>query len=194
MSDGHGGVFKENDSDYTFPVDDGYYKDLSVDQEGNTAQAIELLKSAGFKFDDKPNFFVTHTDMPYKITDYTLDSYVRQMRLRVLDRMTEVFGVDTSDAAIRKAVEEHNEVCRIISEISEMRKADNPVITGYEFHVLNLVTYCCPKALILPYLRETLAELKTRKPDKKSPFRARVAIVGSEIDDPNLTTLIFHSL
>ena len=139
---------------------------------------------------DKPNFFVTHTDMPYKITYYTLDSYIRQMRLRVLDRMTEVFGVDTSDAAIRKAVEEHNEVCRIISEISEMRKADNPVITGYEFHVLNLVTYCCPKALILPYLRETLAELKTRKPDKKSPFRARVAIVGSEIDDPNLTKLI----
>ena len=139
---------------------------------------------------DKPNFFVTHADMPYKITDYTLDSYIKQMRLRVLDRMTEVFGVDTSDAAIRKAVEEHNEVCRIISEISEMRKADNPVITGYEFHVLNLVTYCCPKALILPYLRETLAELKTRKPDKKSPFRARVAIVGSEIDDPNLTKLI----
>ena len=138
----------------------------------------------------KPNFFVTHTDMPYKITDYTLDSYVRQMRLRVLDRMTEVFGVDTSDAAIRKAVAEHNEVCRIISEIREMRKADNPVITGYEFHVLNLVTYCCPKALILPYLRETRAELKTRKPDKKSPFRARVAIVGSEIDDPNLTKLI----
>ena len=139
---------------------------------------------------EKPNFFVTHTDMPYKITDYTLDSYIKQMRLRVLDRMTEVFGVDTSDAAIRKAVEEHNEVCRIISEISEMRKADNPVITGYEFHVLNLVTYCCPKALILPYLRETLAELKTRKPDKKSPFRARVAIVGSEIDDPSLTKLI----
>ena len=139
---------------------------------------------------DKPNFFVTHTDMPYKITDYTLDSYIKQMRLRVLDRMTEVFGVDPSDAAIRKAVEEHNEVCRIISEISEMRKADKPVITGYEFHVLNLVTYCCPKALILPYLRETLAELKTRKPDKKSPFRARVAIVGSEIDDPSLTKLI----
>ena len=139
---------------------------------------------------DKPNFFVTHADMPYKITDYTLDSYIKQMRLRVLDRMTEVFGVDTSDAAIRKAVEEHNEVCRIISEIREMRKADKPVITGYEFHVLNLVTYCCPKALILPYLRETLAELKTRKPDKKSPFRARVAIVGSEIDDPNLTKLI----
>ena len=139
---------------------------------------------------DKPNFFVTHCDMPYKITDYTLDSYVKQMRLRVLDRIHETFGVDTSDEAIRKAVEEHNEVCRIISEIREMRKADNPVITGYEFHILNLVTYTCPKALILPKLRETLEELKKRKPDKKPAFRARVAIVGSEIDDPDLTKLI----
>ena len=139
---------------------------------------------------DKPNFFVTHTDMPFKITDYTLDGYERQMQVRVLDRLHEVFGVDISDEAIRKAVEEHNEVCRIISEISEMRKKENPVITGYEFHVLNLVTYVCPKALILPYLRETLEELKKRKPDKKSPFRARVAIVGSEIDDPSLTKLI----
>ena len=139
---------------------------------------------------DKPNFFVTHCDMPYKITDYTLDSYVKQMRLRVLDRIHETFGVDTSDEAIRKAVEEHNEVCRIISEIREMRKADNPVITGYEFHILNLVTYTCPKALILPKLRETLEELKKRKPDKKPAFRARVAIVGSEIDDPQLTKLI----
>ena len=139
---------------------------------------------------DNPYFFVTHTDMLFKITDYTVEGYRKQMRIRVLDRLTEVFGVDTSDAAIRKAVEEHNEVCKIIQEIREMRKAENPVITGYEFHVLNLVTYVCPKSQILPYLQETLEELKKRKPDKKNPFRARVAIVGSEIDDPNLTKLI----
>ena len=142
------------------------------------------------KVNENPNFFVTHTDMPFKITDYTIEGYRRQMRVRVLDRLTEVFGVDTSDEALRKAVEEHNEVCRIISEIREMRKEENPIITGYEFHILNLVTYVCPKALILPYLRETLDELKKRKPDKTNPFRARVAIVGSEIDDPSLTKLI----
>ena len=142
------------------------------------------------KVNENPKFFVTHCDMPFKITDYTIDGYVKQMRVHVLGRIHETFGVDVSDEAIRKAVEEHNEVCRIMTEISEMRKEDNPVVTGYEFHVLNLVTYTCPKALILPYLRETLEELKKRKPDKKSPFRARVAIVGSEIDDPHLTKLI----
>ncbi len=146
---------------------------------------FELLK-----MNEKPNFFVTHTDMPYKVVDYSVRHYTKQMRIRLLDIMEKNYGVDTSDKAIRKAVKEHNEVCRIISEIGQMRKAENPVITGYEFHVLNLVTYTCPKYLILPYLRETLEELKHRQPDEKPAFRAKVAVVGSEIDDPSLTKLI----
>lgn len=146
---------------------------------------FELLKMT-----EKPNFFVTHTDMPYKVVDYSVRHYTKQMRIRLLDIMEKNYGVDTSDKAIRKAVKEHNEICRIISEIGQMRKAENPVITGYEFHVLNLVTYTCPKYLILPYLRETLEELKHREPDEKPAFRARVAVVGSEIDDPSLTKLI----
>ncbi|MCR5154469.1 MAG: 2-hydroxyacyl-CoA dehydratase family protein [Lachnospiraceae bacterium] len=146
---------------------------------------FELLK-----MNSKPNFFVTHTDMPYKVEGYSVKAYIKQMRIRLLDVMTEKYGVDTSDAAIRKAVEEHNEVCKILTEIGQMRKADNPVITGYEYHILNLVSYTCPKKYILPYLRETLEELKGRKPDAKPAFRARVAIVGSEIDDPEFTKLI----
>ena len=146
---------------------------------------FELLK-----MNEKPNFFVTHCDMPYKVVDYSVRHYVKQMKIRLLDVMKEHYGVDISDAAIRKAVEEHNEVCRIITEIGEMRKAENPVITGYEFHIICLVSYTCPKALILPYLRETLEELKTREPDPKPWYRARVAVIGSEIDDPGLIQMI----
>ncbi len=135
-------------------------------------------------------FFVTHIDIPYKVTDYTIRHYTTQVRVHVLDRLKEVYGVDVSDEALRKAVEEHNEVCRILTEIGQLRKADNPVITGYEYHILNLVSYCCPKALILPKLRETLEELRTREPDEKPRFRARVILVGSEVDDPDFTQLI----
>ena len=83
------------------------------------------------KVNSKEKFFVTHTDMPLKVTDYYIDSYTTQMSEHVLNRLTETFGVDTSDEALRKAVAEHNEVCKIISEIAEMRKLDNPIITGY---------------------------------------------------------------
>ena len=141
---------------------------------------------------DMPNkkMFVTHCDIPYKVKDYTLKHYVKQIRNRFLNVLAETYGVDTSDKALRKAVKEHNEVCKIITEIGDMRKLENPPITGYEFHVLNLVTYCCPKSKILPYLKETLAEIKKRKPEKEFPFRARVVVAGSEIDDPEFTKLL----
>lgn len=146
---------------------------------------IEMLKCV-----DKEKFFVTHADIPYKVEDFTLEHHALQVQNRVLNRLHEVYGVDISEASIRDAVRRHNEICQIMTEISEMRKAENPVITGYEFHILNLVTYCCPKYLIVDKLRETLEELRTRKPDKKPAFRARVAVIGSEIDDPDLTALI----
>ena len=138
-------------------------------------------------------FFITFLDSPFKIADHTVKHYVKQARLHILDKMTEVYGIDTSDDALLKAVEEHNEVCRIMTEIGNLRKAENPVITGYEYHILNLITYCCPKALILPKLRETLDELRTREPDAKKNYRAKIVVVGSEMDDPDFTALIEDS-
>ena len=135
-------------------------------------------------------FFVSFIDVPFKVTPHGLEHYKNQITKKVLEPLHERYGTDISDAAIRKAVAEHNEVCRIITEIGDMRKLANPPITGYEFHVLCLVSYCCPKALILDKLRETLEEVKTRVPDAKPAHRARVVVVGSEIDDPNLTKLI----
>lgn len=142
---------------------------------------------------EKPNFFVTHCDIPYKIEDYTVDAMTTQMRLRLLDVMHEKCGVDTSDEAILAAVDEHNELCRIMSEIGDMRKQDNPPITGYEYHVLCLVSYCCPTSYILPKLRETLEEIRSRVPDEKKWYRARVAVVGSEVDDLDFTRLLEES-
>ena len=144
---------------------------------------------------DMPNkkMFVTHCDIPYKVKDYTLKHYVTQIRNRFLNVLAETYGVDTSDEALRKAVAEHNEVCRIITEIGDMRKLANPPITGYEFHVLCLVSYCCPKALIIDKLRETLEEVKTRVPDAKPAHRARVVVVGSEIDDLDFTRTVEQS-
>ena len=138
-------------------------------------------------------FFITFLDSPFKIADHTVKHYVKQARIHILDKMAQIYGVDTSDEALIKAVEEHNEVCRIMTEIGNLRKADNPVITGYEYHVLNLITYCCPKALILPKLRETLEELRTREPDAKKKYRAKIVVVGSEMDDPDFTALIEDS-
>ena len=142
---------------------------------------------------NNPDFFVSIADVPFKIMPHTVKHFKQQLQTKLLDRLHDIYGIDISEDAMRKAVEQHNEVCRLITEIGEYRKEDNPRITGYEFHVINLVSYVCPKYLIIDKLRETAEELKTRKPDEKKNYRARVVVVGSELDDPDFTKLFEES-
>ena len=172
-------------------IEGGYqFLDAMIGVDACSAMNRSMEHFEVLKVNSKEKFFVTHTDMPLKVTDYYIDSYTTQMREHVLNRLTETFGVDTSDEALRKAVAEHNEVCRILTEIGQLRKEENPRITGYEYHILNLVSYCCPKYLIVDKLRETLEELRHREPDARPNFRVKIAVVGSEIDDPGFTKLV----
>ena len=138
----------------------------------------------------KEKFFVSYIDMPLKKSDWHAGYFRRQIEKKIIEPLSRVYGVDFSQEKLRAAVERHNEVCRIISRIGELRKQENPPITGYEFHVIQLVSLTCPKELILPYLRETLEEILQREPDPKPFYRARVMVAGSEIDDPEFTKLL----
>ena len=134
-------------------------------------------------------FVTTIIDAPLKSDQAALNYYKIELKEKVLDQIAGL-GIDTSDDALRAAIEDHNEVSRIVTEIGDFRKQDDPPLTGYEFHLIQLVSEVCPHRLILPYLAETLEEIRTRKPDEQSAHRARVVLVGSEIDDPEFTKLL----
>ena len=146
---------------------------------------MELLKTMG-----KEKFFYEYMEIPMKADDNGLNLYTLQCKNHILKPLGETFGIDTSDAAIRKSVAEHNRVCELIRAIGDFRKEEKPRITGYEYHIITLATYAAPKHLIIDKLEETLEELKSREPDENNGFRARVAIVGSEIDDVDFIRLV----
>ena len=174
-------------------IEGGYnFADCLITPDGCTmmnraVENMELLKALG---KDKENFFFEYMEIPMKADDNGLNLYTLQCKNHILKPLHEHYGIDVSDKAICQAVAEHNRVCELIRAIGDFRKGDKPRITGYEFHVIQLVSQVCPHRLILPYLAETLEELKTREPEPKFPFRARVVLVGSEIDDPEFTKLI----
>lgn len=149
------------------------------------AENMELLKTM-----PKEHFFHEYMEIPMKANDNGLNLYVLQCKNHILKPLSEKFGIDISDGAIRKAVEEHNRVCDLVRRIGEYRKEERPRITGYEFHILTMATYAAPKDLLIDKLEETLAELADREPDAKSPWRIRVMLVGSEVDDVDVVRLI----
>jgi len=172
-------------------IEGGYkFLDCLMTPDGCTminrcVENMELLKT-----NDKEKFFYKYLEVPLKADDNGLNLYVSECRKKILGGLSEGYGIDTSDKALREAVKEHNEICRLITEIGNFRKEDNPRISGYEFHIICMATFVCPKYLLLDKLRETLEELKTRTPDEKFAYRTRVAVVGSEIDDVDMIKLI----
>lgn len=173
-------------------IEGGYnFADCVITPDGCTminrcVENMELLKTMG---QDNPNFFHEYMEIAFKNTPADYDLSVLQCTNHILKPLQEHYGVDISDKAIRKAVEKHNKLVKVIREIGEFRKGDKPRITGYEFHVLCLATYVCPVDLIMKKLEETLEELKTREPDEKD-WRCKILLVGSEVDDSSFIKLI----
>ena len=147
---------------------------------------MELLNTMG---KDNPNFFHQYMEIAFKNTENDVNLAVLQCKNHILTPLHEKYGIDISDAAIRKSVEDHNRLCRLVRELGEFRKEAKPRITGYEFHVFCLATYMCPKYLVEDKLKEIIEEIRNREPDDK-PWRARVLLVGSEVDDSGLIRLI----
>ena len=145
-------------------------------------QLMDIIKN--------PDFFCEFTDVPFKKNQNSVEHYEKQLRAHVLDKLQEHFGIDTSDEALLAAIDQHNEVCRLITEIGSYRKLENPTITGTEFAMIQLVTQVCPKYLILDQLRDIAQALKTRQPDARPAWRCKVVLAGSEEDDPYFVQLI----
>ncbi len=177
-------------------LEGGYnYLDAMVTPDGCTmlnrcVENMELLKTMG---KDKEGFFFDYMEIPMKADYNGLNLYVLQCKNHILKPLAENYGIDTSDSAIRQAVALYNRICELIRAIGDFRKLDNPTITGYEFCVLCLSTYVAPKHLLIDKLEETLEELRGRTPDPEPRFRARVLVVGSEVDDTDFIKLVEES-
>ncbi|MCF0137860.1 MAG: 2-hydroxyacyl-CoA dehydratase [Oscillospiraceae bacterium] len=167
------------------------YADCVITPDGCTmmnrcVENMELLNTTG---KDNDRFFYEYMEIPMKADDNGLNLYVLQCRNHILKPLSENYGIDVSDAAIRRAVEKHNRLCELIRAIGEFRKEERPRITGYEFAVLTLATYAAPKELLIEKLEETLEELRTREPDENA-YRIRTVVVGSEMDDVDFIKLV----
>ena len=150
----------------------------------------EHFEILGLVKEKNPKFFMSMMDVPFSDSEDAIAHYESQLQRMILAPLHDAYGVDVGEEAIMAAIRDHNDISAVIAEIGDMRKLDDPPITGYEFHVLQLVSQVCPHYLIIDRLRETLQELKARVPDEKKWFRARVVLTGSEIDDPEYTKLL----
>lgn len=107
---------------------------------------------------------------------------------RLTQELGERFDVDMSDENIRKAIVEHNELVSLLKKISDLRLADNPVITGTEWHTVMVACQIAPIDMLMQPLKKLWTALKKRAADVEA--LPRIMVVGTDIDDPKFTELI----
>ena len=125
--------------------------------------------------------FVQVMSLPRKVQEPQINWYYDEIEL-LRGQLAEHFGVDLSDERLKQAIALHNQVRALQKELYLLRKVDRPPITGAETLAVMVAGTAMPKARYKELLEELLEEL--RGAEGRTGYRARLMILGSELDDP----------
>jgi benzoyl-CoA reductase/2-hydroxyglutaryl-CoA dehydratase subunit BcrC/BadD/HgdB len=125
--------------------------------------------------------------IPRKFTPEAQALYHLQV-LGLKQRLEEFMGAEITDEQLRHSVEVYNESRALLKSLNELRKLDNPPITGAEtLEVLN-AGIRMPKEIFNDYLRDLLRDLSDSKATHSG--RARLMVTGSVLNNPEFVRTI----
>lgn len=121
-------------------------------------------------------------DVPHKVTDEAVALF-REELIRFKELIENAFGVEITEENLVKAIDIYNETRDLLRQMYELRRSDNPPLTGSEALKVILAGTVIPKHEYNRLLRALLEELKSR--EGISDYRARLVIAGGGgCDDP----------
>lgn len=104
------------------------------------------------------------------------------------DALQAYTGREITDDMVRESIKTYNNARALMHEVYELRKAENPVLTGAEALKATLMATQMPIEEYTEYLKGFLADCKSRTETLDHPLR--VMLVGSALDDPEYVQAI----
>ena len=104
------------------------------------------------------------------------------------DALQTYTGKEITDDMVRESIKTYNKARALMHEVYELRKAENPVVTGAEALKATLMATQMPIEEYTEYLNGFLADCKSRTETLGHPLR--VMLVGSALDDPEYVQAI----
>jgi len=131
--------------------------------------------------------FVEILSLPRKVGAAQVEWFCGELA-GLRQRIESHYSVEITDDALRDAIALYNETRRLLRELYALRKADAPPITGAEMLAVTVASTTMPQALYNECLRELLADVAGA--EGITDYRARLMILGSELDDPEYIQII----
>ncbi len=156
----------------------GWVFTASCDHLRRLYDNLDYLKKPGFNY---------MLDVPHRINDAAFEWFAEELRA-LANALSDKFKIDMSADSLSLAIKRRNEFCGLLKTIGDLRKDEYPKIRGTEFHKLITACIISPADLIKEHVKKYAEELKNR--DRITDYRARLMIVGGQLDDPGYIEVI----
>ncbi len=131
--------------------------------------------------------FVKMVSLPRKAGEQQVKWFQDELT-NLKDEMETHFNIKISDDNIRQAIKQRNETGKLLRKLYDLKKSDNPPITGAQTLAVTVAGTAMPKDHYNRLLNALLKELN--KMDSKNDYRARLMIMGGELDNPEYLKVI----
>lgn len=125
--------------------------------------------------------FSYYLNMPHKVQSPRALPFLKAELELFKEAVEKWIGREITDSALEHAIDVYNENRRLMKQIYELRKAENPPLTGEEAMYITLSSQMVDKEEHNSALRKLLADLQGR--DMNRDVGTRLMILGSEDDD-----------
>ncbi len=139
----------------------------------------------------KPPIYL-RVDTPGSTQNPHCKHYLREELQCFKQDVEEWIGNEITAEGLGQAIEVYNENRRLMRQVYELRKADNPPITGLECLYMVVSSQLMDKEEHNLLLKEALEELNSQKPHRETG--TRLMLVGSVNDDVEFHKLIEQGL
>lgn len=131
--------------------------------------------------------FIEMFNLPRKVEEPQVQWYKDEVHLLV-EKLEKQFGVEITEEKLKNAIKLHNENRRLLKQIYELRKVDNPPITGGQMIAVVVAGTAIPRDKYNEMLKELLEDLKGAEGIKD--HRARLMVLGGILDDPEYMDIL----
>ncbi|TYC84074.1 MULTISPECIES: 2-hydroxyacyl-CoA dehydratase subunit D [Acetobacterium] len=136
------------------------------------------VKSIGDMFSYWSDTETMYYGVPHNKLPDAIDYYQESLK-RVKAKLEKFTGNQITDEKLKAEINKQNTIRSLLKNISELRKAENPPITGFEFMKLQHYSMQADPDFLIECLNEIYAELKTMTVEKSD--KIRLYLTGSTL-------------
>lgn len=125
--------------------------------------------------------------VPRKYTEKAHELYYREV-VKFTEHLEEFLGFKITDEALCQSIMLYNESRKLLRDLYDLRKLDNPPITGAETMEILNASFHMPKEIFNEWLKELLREISVS--GERNSGRARIMLIGSVLTNPEFVKSI----